>query len=185
MTYTLSPTLATTISVELTAVENQLTKDYGTKTSTTLDGNNWSVNLTRMNDSLTVSVTWTTNNYANQTYNSYSGGYRYGSTQHCPYESKDVTWEELLVASDHYGVKDLKSQCENKVITAMNRSSVVETLFTIGCSFDKIKESALNYIVDNMATLFTKDKDSFEQYKNHPRCYEMLVEVIRRKAEGN
>ncbi|KAF9401824.1 hypothetical protein BGX21_000462 [Mortierella sp. AD011] len=422
MSYTLNPTLATTIGVELT-FGGELTKNYGTQTPTTSDGNNWSVNLTRETDILKVSVTWTSNTYATQQYNNNtSRGYgynsacnQYGSSNHCPYKFihlvprkrlgsqdevattahgfinraavivtiplykilyqgkycfdivlsiektlpkciaeapevvlqgdavtknheimlillrdihsvdvclvaesdktcsnvglwahrailsrykgfenaiqtackglsstsedmakltigdgdssssttvqgddilgpllipvekftlatlcvllryvytgqinlsaetnkhaismtestltlegitsrrkesvrwhplgtdsswkfKDVTWEELLVASDYYGVMDLKTQCENKVITAMNQSSVVETLFTIGCSFDKIKESALDYIVSNMATLFAEDKDSFAQFKDHPRCYEMLVEVIRRKAKYN
>ncbi|KAF9342067.1 hypothetical protein BGX26_008454, partial [Mortierella sp. AD094] len=95
MTYTLNPTLATTISVELVAVENQSTYDYGTQTTKTSDGNNWSVNLTRENDSLTVSVTWTGNTHAAQQYTqqyNYNRGYgysntnQYGSTNHCPYE---------------------------------------------------------------------------------------------------
>ncbi|KAF9174457.1 hypothetical protein BGX21_000463 [Mortierella sp. AD011] len=55
-------------------------------------------------------------------------------------------------------------------------------MFTIGLSFDKIKESALNYIINNMATLFSEDKDLFALYRNHPKRYDMLVEVLRRKA---
>ncbi|KAF9114088.1 hypothetical protein BGX27_000141 [Mortierella sp. AM989] len=95
---------------------------------------------------------------------------------------KDVTWEELLLASDFYEVTDLRCTCEKKVISAMSNSTVVETLFTIGCQFDKIKESALEYIVRNMATLFQKGKDPFAPYKDHPKCHEMFVELIHRKA---
>ncbi|KAF9401826.1 hypothetical protein BGX21_000464 [Mortierella sp. AD011] len=102
-----------------------------------------------------------------------------------PWKFKDVTWGELLVASDYYGVLDLKTLCESEVISSMNQSSVVETLFTIGCKFDKIKECALNHIVGNMATLFPEGKDPFSLYKDHPMCHDLLVESIRRKVKGN
>ncbi|KAF9358333.1 hypothetical protein BGX26_001990 [Mortierella sp. AD094] len=98
---------------------------------------------------------------------------------------KDVTWEELLLASDYYGVMDLRSRCEKEVISAMKQPTVVETLFTTGCSFYKIKDSGLNYIVDNMTSLFSKGKDPFALYKNHPECHDMMIEIFHRKiAKG-
>ncbi|KAF9174453.1 hypothetical protein BGX21_000467 [Mortierella sp. AD011] len=95
---------------------------------------------------------------------------------------KDVTWEELLLASDYYGVMDLKSRCEKEVISAIDRSTVVKTLFTIGDSFPEVKESALDFIIQNMALIFPKGKDPFTKYKRHPMCHELLIDIISRKA---
>ncbi|KAF9114087.1 hypothetical protein BGX27_000140 [Mortierella sp. AM989] len=99
-----------------------------------------------------------------------------------PWKFKDVTWGELLLAADFYGVKDLRLLSEKKVISAISKSTVVETLFTIGTQFDKIKGFALDYIVDDMAALFPKGENPFAPYKNHPEYDEMLVELIHRKA---
>ncbi|KAG0006205.1 hypothetical protein BGZ80_002540 [Entomortierella chlamydospora] len=97
---------------------------------------------------------------------------------------KDVTWEELLLASDYYGVMDLKSRCEKEVISAIDQSTVVKTLFTIGNSFLEVKESALDFIIQNMTLIFPKGKDPFAEYKSHPMCHELLIEIINRKASN-
>ncbi|KAG0006204.1 hypothetical protein BGZ80_002541 [Entomortierella chlamydospora] len=102
-----------------------------------------------------------------------------------PWKFKDVTWGELLLASDHYGIEDLRFRCEDEAISTIDQSNVFETLFTTGCSFDRIKEAALNYIVGNMTTLFPKGKDPFAPHKNHPKCYELMIEIFHRKAESN
>ncbi|KAF9174454.1 hypothetical protein BGX21_000466 [Mortierella sp. AD011] len=102
-----------------------------------------------------------------------------------PWKFKDVTWVELLLASDHYGVEDLRLRCEDEVISTIDQSNVFETLFTTGCSFDRIKEAALNYIVGNMTTLFPKGKDPFAPHKDHPKCHDLMIEIFHHKAERN
>ncbi|KAF8933523.1 hypothetical protein BGZ58_006275 [Dissophora ornata] len=94
-----------------------------------------------------------------------------------------VTWEELLMAADFFGVTDLRDYCESKVISAINKSNVIDTLFNVGSCFDKVKESALDYIVQNMVSLVVDGKDPFESYKYHPECHDLMVEVMRRRAK--
>ncbi|KAF8933524.1 hypothetical protein BGZ58_006276 [Dissophora ornata] len=86
-----------------------------------------------------------------------------------------VTWEELLMAADFYGVTDLRNCCEGEVILAID-------LFNIGSSFHKVKESALDYIVENMESLLLEGKDPFEPYRLHPKCHDLMVEAMRRRA---
>ncbi|KAI8596143.1 hypothetical protein EDD21DRAFT_422980 [Dissophora ornata] len=86
-----------------------------------------------------------------------------------------VTWEELLMAADFYGVTDLRNCCEGEVILAID-------LFNIGSSFHKVKESALDYIVENMESLVLEGKDPFEPYRLHPKCHDLMVEAMRRRA---
>ncbi|KAI8596142.1 hypothetical protein EDD21DRAFT_14728 [Dissophora ornata] len=98
-----------------------------------------------------------------------------------PSDFNTVTWEELLMAADFYGVVDLRDRCESKVISAIKKSNVIETLFNIGCCFDNVKESALDYIVENMRPLMSGGKDPFEPYKFHPECHNLVMEVMRRR----
>ncbi|KAG0347276.1 hypothetical protein BGZ54_004951, partial [Gamsiella multidivaricata] len=101
-----------------------------------------------------------------------------------PWKFKDVTWEELLVAADYYGVTDLRTRCEQAVIDEINQSNALQTLFTIGCSFEKVKESALDYLVENMATLVVDGgSDPFEPYETHPKCHSFMLELMRGKAK--
>ncbi|KAF9114089.1 hypothetical protein BGX27_000142 [Mortierella sp. AM989] len=100
-----------------------------------------------------------------------------------PWKLKDVTWEELLLAADYFGVTDMRENCEEKVIGTMNESNVVDILFNIGCSFDTVKEAALDFIVKNMATLVLEGEDPFVAFKNHPDCHNLMFEVMRRRVK--
>ncbi|KAG0006200.1 hypothetical protein BGZ80_000986 [Entomortierella chlamydospora] len=100
-----------------------------------------------------------------------------------PWKLKDVTWEELLLAADHFGVSDMRKNCEDEVIGAMNQSNVVDTLFNIGCSFDTVKEAALDFIVKNMETMVLDGEDPFVAFKNHPDCHSLMFEVMRRRVK--
>ncbi|KAG0350657.1 hypothetical protein BGZ54_003695 [Gamsiella multidivaricata] len=100
-----------------------------------------------------------------------------------PWKFKDVTWEELLVATDYYGMTDLRTRCEQAVTDGINQNNALQMLFTIGCSFEKVKESALDYLVKNMATLVVDGSDPFEPYERHPKCHSFMLELMRRKAK--
>ncbi|KAF9899099.1 hypothetical protein BX616_003284 [Lobosporangium transversale] len=99
------------------------------------------------------------------------------------YKFKDVTWAELLIAAEKYGVTDLQSHCEKKVIATIKNSNAIEVLFNLGTRFKTIKTAALGHIVGNMTVLFSEGRDPFAPYVHHPDCHTLLIEVLQNKAK--
>ncbi|KAF8927151.1 hypothetical protein BGZ58_010592 [Dissophora ornata] len=99
-----------------------------------------------------------------------------------PWRFKDTAWEELLEAADYFGVSDLRAQCEEAVVKALDESKAVAMLFNTGPCFDKTKESAMQFVVKNMASMVKDGKEPFTLYKDHPDCYRVMFEVMRQRA---
>ncbi|KAF9084971.1 hypothetical protein BGX23_010076 [Mortierella sp. AD031] len=99
-----------------------------------------------------------------------------------PWKLKDVTWDELLEASDHYGISDLRTNCLTKVISGMNHSNVIGMLFSKSVSGSEVNEAAMEFIVKNWEAIFQKGKDPFAPYKEHPDCHDRLIELMQLKA---
>ncbi|KAG0207725.1 hypothetical protein BGX33_006666 [Mortierella sp. NVP41] len=99
-----------------------------------------------------------------------------------PWKLKDVTWDELLEASDHYGISDLRTNCLTKVISGMNHSNVIGMLFSKSVSGSEVNEAAMEFIVKNWEAIFQKGKDPFAPYKEHPDCHDLLIELMQLKA---
>ncbi|KAI8600839.1 hypothetical protein EDD21DRAFT_415476 [Dissophora ornata] len=99
-----------------------------------------------------------------------------------PWRFKDTAWEELLEAADYFGVLDLRTQCEAAVIKALDESKAVAMLFNTRPCFEKTKESAMQFVVKNMASMVKDGKEPFTLYKDHPDCYRVMFEVMRRRA---
>ncbi|ORZ09067.1 hypothetical protein BCR41DRAFT_372977 [Lobosporangium transversale] len=95
---------------------------------------------------------------------------------------KDVTWMDLLKAADYYGVTDLQARCEEEVIASINESNALDILFNVGQKYKDIKLEAIDYIANMMGSLFNQERDPFAPYKDHPSCYELMVEVMRHKG---
>lgn len=97
---------------------------------------------------------------------------------------KDVTWDELLEAADHYGLSDLRANCLAKVICGMNHSNVVGTLFSKAISGPEARQAAMEYIVKHWGNIFQKGKtDPFMTYRDHPDCHEVLIELMQLKTK--
>ncbi|KAF9904932.1 hypothetical protein EC991_002232 [Linnemannia zychae] len=102
-----------------------------------------------------------------------------------PWRLKDVTWDDLLEASDHYGISDLRTNCLNKVISGMSDSNVVGTLFSKAVSGSEVRQAAMEYIVNHWEVIFQKGKsDPFGAYREHPNCHEVLIELMQLKAKN-
>ncbi|KAG0289637.1 hypothetical protein BGZ98_003766 [Dissophora globulifera] len=99
-----------------------------------------------------------------------------------PWKFKDVTWEELLMAASFYGVTDLQARCEAAVIAGLDATNAVEVLFSVGCRFEKVKNAAMEFIVEKMASMILGDKEPFALYKDHPDAFGFLVELMRRRV---
>ncbi|KAG0304736.1 hypothetical protein BGZ98_005079, partial [Dissophora globulifera] len=98
-----------------------------------------------------------------------------------PWKLKDVTWEELLIIAEYFGVTELKSRCEEAVINAINASNALPTLFGVGAGFQTVKNVALDVVVDNMALMVLKGDEALLPYKEHPAFLETMFELMRRK----
>lgn len=66
-----------------------------------------------------------------------------------PWKLKDVTWNELLEAADHYRISDLRTKCLGEVISGMNQSNVVGTLFNKSVNGVEVRQAAMEFIVKN------------------------------------
>ncbi|KAK3806304.1 MAG: hypothetical protein J3Q66DRAFT_407021 [Benniella sp.] len=94
---------------------------------------------------------------------------------------KDVTWQELGLAAEFYGLGELGTLCEKEVSEMLNESNAIDILFNVGCHSEKVKQ-VLDYIVEHMGSLFVGDNNPFEAFRDHPACHDMLIEVLRVKA---
>ncbi|KAF9365342.1 hypothetical protein BGX34_010382 [Mortierella sp. NVP85] len=95
---------------------------------------------------------------------------------------KDVTWQELGLAAEFYGLGELGTLCEKEVSEMLNESNAIDILFNVGCHAAKVKKQAVDYIAEHMGSLFVGDGNPFEAFRDHPACHDMLVEVLRVKA---
>ncbi|KAF9437463.1 hypothetical protein BGZ76_000613 [Entomortierella beljakovae] len=95
---------------------------------------------------------------------------------------KDVSWHELLEAAKYYGIDSLQDECEKALIQAIKKSTVMDTIFNIGALSSKVKEAALDFIVENMEML-ASDNNPFDAYRDHPDCYYNMFEVMHRSAK--
>lgn len=107
-----------------------------------------------------------------------------------PWKLKDVTWNELLEAADHYGISNLRANCLRKVISGMSNSNVVEILFSKSVSGVEVRQAAMEYIVEYWGSIFQKGNDGsdevdpFAAYKGHEDCHDVLIELMHMKSRS-
>ncbi|KAG0011579.1 hypothetical protein BGZ81_002104 [Podila clonocystis] len=97
-----------------------------------------------------------------------------------PWNLKPVQWDDLLFAADVYGIEELCALCQTHIIRAIENSNAIETLIHVGTQFPDVKEAALDYIARNTDTMFVDGNDPFAPFVQHPKCHELLVEVMLR-----
>lgn len=98
---------------------------------------------------------------------------------------KAPMYEDLMLAADLYGIDDLATFCQQKVELSLNSGNVSRILFDVAPRYPRIKAPALAYMVKSRDTLFTKDADPFKDYRNHPDCYSLMLEVVQLLAASN
>ncbi|KAF9365343.1 hypothetical protein BGX34_010383 [Mortierella sp. NVP85] len=95
---------------------------------------------------------------------------------------KDVTWQELGLAAEFYGLGELGAICEKEIAEMLSASNAVDILFNVGCHSEKVKKKAVDYIAEHMGSLFVGEGNPFESFRDHPACLDMVIEVLRVKA---
>lgn len=97
-----------------------------------------------------------------------------------PWDLKPVSWDNLLFAADLYKIEELRILCQKHLIETISANNAVENLINVGPKFPEIKEATVDYISKNMKTMFVSGEDPFAPYVHHPKCHELLVEVLLR-----
>lgn len=90
-----------------------------------------------------------------------------------------VPWTDLLIAADIYQIETLHAYCGAKVIEAIDKNSVVETLFRVGGHSLEVKTAAIDFIAKNMKILLADGKDPFSGFAKDKNCHDMMVEVMQ------
>jgi hypothetical protein len=88
-------------------------------------------------------------------------------------------YEDLMLAADLYGIDELATFCQQKVELSLSPLNVSRILFDVALRYPRIKASALAYMVKSRATIFAKGADPFKDYRNHPECYSLMLEVVQ------
>lgn len=97
-----------------------------------------------------------------------------------PWDLKTVSWDNLLFAADLYKIEELRILCQKQLIETIGASNAVEKLINVGPKFPEVKEATIDYISKNMKTMFVGGEDPFAPFVHHPKCHELLVEVLLR-----
>ncbi|KAK3806295.1 MAG: hypothetical protein J3Q66DRAFT_358789 [Benniella sp.] len=95
---------------------------------------------------------------------------------------KDVTWQELGLAAEFYGLGELATICEKEIAGILSKSNAIDILFNVGCHSEKVKKKTVDYIAEHMGALFVGECNPFESFRDHPACLDMVIEVLRVKA---
>ncbi|KAF9546638.1 hypothetical protein EC957_009561 [Mortierella hygrophila] len=92
---------------------------------------------------------------------------------------KEPIYEDLMLAADLYGIANLAFFCQQNVELSLNSDNVLRILFDVAPRYPRIKAPALAFMVKSRATMFAKDADPFKDYRNHPDCYSLMLEVVQ------
>ncbi|KAK3817009.1 MAG: hypothetical protein J3R72DRAFT_460858, partial [Linnemannia gamsii] len=95
-----------------------------------------------------------------------------------------LKYESLMLAADQYGIDDLATFCQQKVELSFGPHTVCRILFEVAPSYPAIKGPTLEYMTKSRSSIFTKDRDPFRDYRNHPECYNLMLEVVQLLASS-
>ncbi|KAF9124878.1 hypothetical protein BGW39_007837 [Mortierella sp. 14UC] len=95
-----------------------------------------------------------------------------------------LKYESLMLAADLYGIDDLATFCQQKVEQSMGPFTVCRILFEVAPRYPAIKAAALEYMINYRTSIFTKDHDPFKNYRSHPNCYDLMLEVVQLLANS-
>ncbi|KAG0375750.1 hypothetical protein BGX24_008700 [Mortierella sp. AD032] len=101
---------------------------------------------------------------------------------HSPWQLRDVTWSELWEVSTLFGIADLQTLCRDGVIKGIVKANAVDVLFSKAAIDVDIKNAAMMKVVEDMSSIFDKDKDPFAPYKHHQEYHDLLIQLMRLKS---
>ncbi|KAG0035350.1 hypothetical protein BGZ82_005308 [Podila clonocystis] len=97
---------------------------------------------------------------------------------------RNTNWHELFAMADCYDVKYLRKYCREKVVDSITDENALQILFDFAYKYDDMKETLLEIVAKDMNKLFGQDRDPFEEYKDHPERYALLVKALQLKFKA-
>ncbi|KAG0034403.1 hypothetical protein BGZ81_004884 [Podila clonocystis] len=97
---------------------------------------------------------------------------------------RNTNWHELFAVADCYDVKHLRKYCREKIVDSITDKNALQILFDFAYKYEDMKETLLEFVAKNMNKLFGQDRDPFEEYKDHPERYPLLVRALQLKFKA-
>ncbi|KAG0207727.1 hypothetical protein BGX33_006668 [Mortierella sp. NVP41] len=97
-----------------------------------------------------------------------------------PWELKDVTWAELLMAAEYYGITELQARCRAGALNSLSERNAVRLLFS---KDPFVKSEAMSFVVNQMGSFFENIRDHFAPFNDHPGFNNILMELLQIKAK--
>ncbi|KAG0100469.1 hypothetical protein BGZ93_000557 [Podila epicladia] len=95
-----------------------------------------------------------------------------------------TTWEELFQLADFYQIAELRAHCQERIIDALDSSTVLDVLFRYAYRYPDLKERVLAFASKIMAELYARSKDPFAAYAEHPERHELMAEALHLMFEA-
>lgn len=89
-----------------------------------------------------------------------------------------TTWEELFQIADCYRATELREYCREKIEETLDVSNALDVLFRYAYRYPDLKETALKHVADNLTEMYSKSKDPFAAYTEHPQRHELMSEAL-------
>ncbi|KAG0035415.1 hypothetical protein BGZ82_005283 [Podila clonocystis] len=89
-----------------------------------------------------------------------------------------TTWEELFQIADCYQVSELREYYLDKIVEVLDTSTALDVLFRYAYRYPDLKATALQHVANSMTELYSKSKDPFSAYAEHPQRHELMSEAL-------
>ncbi|KAF9205900.1 hypothetical protein BGZ59_000221 [Podila verticillata] len=90
-----------------------------------------------------------------------------------------TTWNELFQVADCYEVTELREYCLEKIVETLDASTALNVLYDFAYRYPDLKEIVLQYVADNMSSMYSESQDPFSAFDSHPERHALLAEVLQ------
>ncbi|KAG0214267.1 hypothetical protein BGX33_002289 [Mortierella sp. NVP41] len=92
---------------------------------------------------------------------------------------KATSYQDLMLVAHHYRLYDLAESCQDMVVLELDTRNICNFLLNVVPVYPQIKEPALEYVMRNRDVLLGGGRDMFADYKDHPDCHKLMVEIMQ------
>ncbi|KAG0339855.1 hypothetical protein BG000_001198 [Podila horticola] len=88
-------------------------------------------------------------------------------------------WSDLFQIADCYEVTKLREHCLEKIVETLDTSTALDVLFGFAYRYPDLKVIVLQYVADNMSSLYAASQDPFADFEGHSERQALLAEVLQ------
>ncbi|KAG0278164.1 hypothetical protein BGZ95_004554 [Linnemannia exigua] len=92
--------------------------------------------------------------------------------------------EHLMLCAREFGIDDLAAGCQARMELLMSEANIGHILFDVVPVYPEIKVHAMAYVIRNKEKLFASGKDLFAQFRAHPQCHSVMMEIFQLMASS-